>query len=807
MLKATFLADFDNFTSAVKKAELDLKGMETGAQKVQDKFNAVADSFSGRKIVQDANLVTEAIGRMGGASQLTEREQAKVNRAVSEAIEKYRVLGQQAPQAMIDLEKATRKVESATGQVAEKTTNWKASLGSLASAVGIGFSVGAVVNFGKSVLDSASKIGDLASQLGVSTDAVQGFQFAAEQSGSSIDAVGTALTKMNDKLAGGDKATVSALKAVGLSFSDIRNMKPEDAFLAITDAIQKIEDPMVQTDVALQLFGKSSAELLPAIKEGFRGVSDSANKMSADTIRSLKDAQDAWSELGRNVTIVSGNLIAAAMDLGKAVTSSGASLARFARDTVLFGAGAAGNMAVAFEASNKAAEKSKDIHLGLPAPIRKTAEEMAAGAAAAKKYSDAFNSMFGKFSGASATAEMQMLDAVFRKLASSGKLTETQIDAIVKQAIKLQGEGAKLTPRLWDMVRATDALNPGLSNAALNFSQLGTKVQFTVPAMDAVWQSINKLQPDAKAVGISNLSKEFAALIVRSPADMLKDVQVKTIDAGKALGDLTQALAQLAQVSTGSLGSVVRDLSSLVGAVNTAKAGVESFRTGLSSLKSGDMLSGILNMTTGIIGMASAAIAAGKAIANLFDKNKGRDLVVDFAETFGGFDRLHEELATLGAEGEALWIALTQGVGRNNPAEAQKAIDAITKALDKKKAATEASTVSSEAEAQATIETAAAAAKALDDLSGRLLANADEWGAWSVDVTGYLQKLADDIRNMPLPGPTGPTGGGGSGTGTFAPRRDGGAGSGTETIVIENVIDGELLTRSVVKTAKRRGLA
>ena len=41
----------------------------------------------------------------------------------------------------------------------------------------------AVVGFGKSVLDSTAKLGDMSKRLGVSTDFLQKFNFAMEQSG------------------------------------------------------------------------------------------------------------------------------------------------------------------------------------------------------------------------------------------------------------------------------------------------------------------------------------------------------------------------------------------------------------------------------------------------------------------------------------------------------------------------------------------------------------------------------------------------------------------------------------------------
>lgn len=231
---------------------------------------------------------------------------------------------------------------------------------SVAGAFGVALSVGAVVSFGKSVIDAASDIHDMGLKIGISSEAVQGFKFAAEQAGSTLDAVGTAITRMNVNLSEGDKGTVAALTKAGLQFSAIRAMKPEDAFLAITDAIAQIPDPMTRSEVALQLFGKSAAELLPAIAEGFRTASDGAEKMSNDTIASLEKAQDAWSKLGAGVTIVTGTMIAKVIDFWGVLREQN------------FGG---------FGVAAKAA--AKDVEL-LPPVLTKTAEELKATDKAAK---------------------------------------------------------------------------------------------------------------------------------------------------------------------------------------------------------------------------------------------------------------------------------------------------------------------------------------------------------------------------------------------------------------------------------------
>src|SRR6185436_31019 len=240
-IQAKFAADFSDFQTAVAKAEVALKGFEQGAGKVETSLNRMANGLSGTKLVQDATLMAEAVERIGGVSKLTEQELARVSAQAKEAVAKLTALGQEVPQGI-------QKIADATKGAADQATNWKSAITSAAGAFGLAFSAGSVIAFGKHVFDTASQIGDLADQIGVSTDAVQGFKFAAEQSGSSLEAVGTAITKMNQHLSEGDKGTVAALEAAGLEFQKIRSMAPEDAFLAITDAIQQIPDPMKQTE-------------------------------------------------------------------------------------------------------------------------------------------------------------------------------------------------------------------------------------------------------------------------------------------------------------------------------------------------------------------------------------------------------------------------------------------------------------------------------------------------------------------------------------------------------------------------------
>ncbi|HXG70386.1 MAG TPA: hypothetical protein VNJ04_07215 [Gemmatimonadaceae bacterium] len=115
-------------------------------------------------------------------------------------------------------------------------------------------------------------------------------------------------------------------------------------------------------------------------------------------------------------------------------------------------------------------------------------------------------------------------------------------------------------------------------------------------------------------------------------------------------------------------------------------AGLGSFLTREASTIAKDFLSEIMSWIPGvgpILSKFAGPIVDGvkKLFGGIFAGSDGRDMVKQFAASLGGFDALHVKLNALGAEGERLWIALTQGVGRDNPQQARAAILAIQDAL------------------------------------------------------------------------------------------------------------------------------
>lgn len=795
---AKFQADFDSFYAAVQKADVSLKGFEQGAGKVESSLNKMTNSLSGTRLIQDATLMAEAVERVGGTSKLTADELAAVSAKASAAAEKLRAMGQDVPPGIAKIAAESRVAGSALDSM-------KSIAGSLAGAFGIAFSVGAVVNFGKSVFDSASQVHDMALKLGISAEAVQGFKFAATQAGSSLDAVGTAITRMNANLSEGDKGTVAALTQAGIKFQDIRNQKPEDAFLSIADAIQKIPDPMVQSEVALKLFGKSAAELLPAMKEGFRAAAEGADKMSNDTVDSLEKAQDAWGKLADSVVIATGTIIAHTISATKEVTSSWGAAAKFIEDSFKFGPAVAATLA---EAAAAAKNAGKDILLPFDKAggLGKTKEELEAlekaqqkAAAAARQHAQAIQDLADQFSGANAIRDAQLAVEALNRNMKAG-VTIAEMDAAqtralhktVSDAIDAYARFGKTAPAaLNDIFIHTMPIPEVTRGITSAIKDLGQEARVTIPTLYDLPKPVEITADELRHLGIQS-SLTLQDLIPKAARQSTQ-----------GFGAMSQALAQLAQVSGSTFGGMVRDLSTVVASLDAATKSAQSLKDGMKDYKAGSTWQGILGIATGITGLVASAIQAGKAIANLFDRNKGRDLVVDFAETFGGFDQLHEKLLTLGDAGEALWIKLTQGVGRNNPGQAQAVIDEVTAALEDQADAQDTATSATEEQAKATIETASEAQKALDDLGIRIKTNEEEWAAWGAAVVGQISLVAASIRALPLPSATvgslsQPT----SDSGTLTFRAGGGTGpvdNRDVTIRVPVALDGRVVTEVVAQ--------
>lgn len=292
-ISGKFLADFESFYTACQKAEVSLNSFETGGSKVEKSLNRLSNAFTGQRTIQDATLMTEAIGRIGGASTLTEREQGRVNAVVTEAIAKYKALGQEAPAAMRALAEATTRVSEATAATTQAVQVQQSSFAGLAQQVVGLVTLGKLVQFGRDVLQAGDAIQKMSDQTGLATDEVQKLQFIASQSGSSVESLVGAVQNLQQRLGDDSTGAAGAMARLGIHAAAFNQLGTYDQMITLAEAIRSLPSPTDQASTAAQLFGKTWKEILPAIKSGMVDVGNQAPIMSRAAVKALDDTGDA----------------------------------------------------------------------------------------------------------------------------------------------------------------------------------------------------------------------------------------------------------------------------------------------------------------------------------------------------------------------------------------------------------------------------------------------------------------------------------------------------------------------------------
>ena len=176
------------------------------------------------------------------------------------------------------------------------------AIAAAAAAAGV-YALSAGVGSAMENIDALAKLGDTA---GIDFETFQGFAHAADLAGSSGEALGSALQKMQRNLVDARDdtgATADALRTLGLDSQAVAAMSSEDAFRAIADAVQAIEDPALRVSAAMDIFGRSGGDLVPLLSGGSAALKESEeliNKyglaLSRVDAQKIEDANDQWGD-------------------------------------------------------------------------------------------------------------------------------------------------------------------------------------------------------------------------------------------------------------------------------------------------------------------------------------------------------------------------------------------------------------------------------------------------------------------------------------------------------------------------------
>ncbi len=165
----------------------------------------------------------------------------------------------------------------------------KGALGSFGAALG----AGALVHFVGEALETADALGDTSEKLGVSTDALQRFQYAVKLTGGDTESANRSIFILNKTLGeaaeNGASPAAAALAQMGIALRDGHGaVKDISAILPeLADKVAEAKDEATRTALATKFFGKSAVEIMPLLRRGAEGV---------------KELSDEFDDLGGGIT-------------------------------------------------------------------------------------------------------------------------------------------------------------------------------------------------------------------------------------------------------------------------------------------------------------------------------------------------------------------------------------------------------------------------------------------------------------------------------------------------------------------------
>lgn len=158
------------------------------------------------------------------------------------------------------------KVKDSAGKIKDAMGGLPAVLGALAGVA----SVGAFVSIVKGAVESSAALYDLSIQTGATVDSLRSLAGVGKFSDQSAESIATAMGKMAKAMAGvgeGGEGAGKAIEAIGLSSAKLKTLSPDEQMRAIANAMANFQDGSGKAAVAMTLFGKEGAKLLPFMKD------------------------------------------------------------------------------------------------------------------------------------------------------------------------------------------------------------------------------------------------------------------------------------------------------------------------------------------------------------------------------------------------------------------------------------------------------------------------------------------------------------------------------------------------------------
>lgn len=162
--------------------------------------------------------------------------------------------------------------KSGLSQANREADKWSSNVTSMIKGrLAAAFAVGSIIRSVTASLDQAGKIRDRSNALGVSTDVFQQLEFAAEQSGASIDNMAASIKRLGVAQIDakrGSKDILETFDRLGISTKELNSLSPDELFFKVANVFKDRKGSATDIADAQKVLGRSGTDLLPAFRAG-----------------------------------------------------------------------------------------------------------------------------------------------------------------------------------------------------------------------------------------------------------------------------------------------------------------------------------------------------------------------------------------------------------------------------------------------------------------------------------------------------------------------------------------------------------
>jgi len=166
------------------------------------------------------------------------------------------------------------------------------------------FAAGGIIGGIKSMVSAFDDLDEAAQGAGVGAVALAEMRTAAQFAGVGAEKLDGALSKLNVKIAdaaGGSKDAVAAFSAIGVSFKDVHGnvRSTEDVLRDVADKFSTYRDGAEKSALAVELFGKAGAKMVPLLNGGADGLRRFSG-LTDETVQQAAKLQAEFDKLSAN---------------------------------------------------------------------------------------------------------------------------------------------------------------------------------------------------------------------------------------------------------------------------------------------------------------------------------------------------------------------------------------------------------------------------------------------------------------------------------------------------------------------------